>query len=319
MSIKARQSLLAESEATYGTDPTPGGTDAVIVIDDLTINVIEESADLDHVDAGLDGFEHVAGTLMYEVSFTTPLRGSGAAGTAPDIAPLIKACGFSETIVAATSVTYAPASVFDAATGYQSATFYIQDGTLQYQAHGCYGTFGLVAAAASFPKLAFTFQGLYEKPTDLASITAPTYDTTRPAPCRGMTFSIGGSSPRMSAFSLDLNRETHVVRDMAATLGVRAVELGRCKPSGAFTIQEQTIATIDHWARLDTPTNLAWSFAFGGSAGNICTIGRPAANTSGGLKYRVLSQGEDNGVISHEIGYTLGRHSLNDTLQLVFT
>ncbi len=320
MAIKPRQGVLAKVEATYGTDPTPVGTDALIAIDDLSIELLTEDAEIVHVDAHLDSFEHVAGTVAAAISFTTPLRGSGAAGTAPDIGPLLKAVGFSETIVAMTSVTYAPASAFGTAgNGYQSVTLYIENGTLQHQFHGCYGTVSLDASVASFPKLSWEFVGLYEKPTDVGTITSPTYDTTRPVPCRGLTFNIGGDTPRMTNFSLALNRETHMVRDMAATLGVQAFELGAIRPSGTTTIQLQTIATGDWWGRVDSPTNLNWSFAFGAVAGNIATINRPAGNTTGGLKFRTLAEGEDNGVLTLDLGFTLGRHAGQDTFEIVFT
>ena len=320
MAIQRRQSILAKSEAVHATDPVPVGTDAVRAIDDLSLEIITETGNVEPIDAGLDGYEHVEGLLGMRVGFTTPLYGSGAAGTAPDWGALIKACGFAETIVAVTSTTYAPASVFGAgATGYQSVTLYIQDGVLQWQLHGCYGTVGLAAAVGTFPKLAWQFVSLYERPTDVAPITAPTYDTTRPQPCRGLAFNIGGDTPRASEFNLALNRETHMVRDMSATYGLRAIELGRMAPTGDVRIQEQTLATADWWTRLDTPTNLNWSFVFGGTAGNIATIRRPAANTVGGLRIRDLSIGEDNGVKTLDLGFTLGRHAIDTELEIVLT
>ena len=320
MAIKARQSILAKVEAVYGTDPVPVGTDAVRAIDDLSIEILTEDGEIDPVDAGLDGYEHVEGLLAVKVGFTTPLYGSGAAGTPPDFGALLKATGFSETIVGGASVTYAPASVFGAAgAGYQSATLYIQDGVIQHQIHGCYGTFSLAAAVGTFPKIAWEFTGLYERPTDVAAITAPTYDTTRPQPCRGLVFNVGGDTPRASAMNLALNREVHLVRDMSAAFALRAVELGRMKPAGDMTIQEQTLATVDWWTRLDAPTNLAWSWAWTGAAGNISVIRRPAANTVGGLKIRTLSVGEDNGVKTLDLGFSLGRHAIDTALELVFT
>ncbi|MCK7495178.1 MAG: hypothetical protein MZW92_31855 [Comamonadaceae bacterium] len=44
-----------------------------------------------------------------QLTFDVEIKGSGAAGTAPELGVLLKGCGFGETVVAVTSVTYAPA------------------------------------------------------------------------------------------------------------------------------------------------------------------------------------------------------------------
>jgi hypothetical protein len=50
-----------------------------------------------------------AGTLI-SVSGKCEIKGSGAAGTAPEIAPLLRGAAWSETVVGGTSVTYKPTS-----------------------------------------------------------------------------------------------------------------------------------------------------------------------------------------------------------------
>ncbi len=317
MAIQARQSLLAKVEAAYGTDPTPAGVDAVRCIGSLDYTFNSEDAEIESVDAFLDGYAHVEGSVFVTVSFETPLWGSGAAGTAPEIGPLFKACGMDEVIVGATSVTYQPTSAFGAgAAGYQSNTFYIQDSTLQFQVHGVYGTFSIDASVSSFPKVSWSFTGLYERPTDVAAITAPTYDATRPAPCRGLTFQYAGITPRCTNWTLDLQREVHRVGDFGSTFGVAGFELGRCSPAGTFRVQERAIATENFWT-VDTPVASHWSLTFGSTAGNICTITRPGG--TGGIKFQNLSRGEDNGIITLDMAYSIGRNAGNDALELVFT
>ncbi|WP_444932401.1 hypothetical protein ACJJIF_22000 (plasmid) [Microbulbifer sp. SSSA002] len=70
-----------------------------------------------------------------EVTFNAELKGSGAAGTPPEIAPLLRACGLAETITAGTSVEYNLASE-----GHESITLYLyEDGSL-YKLTGVRGT-----------------------------------------------------------------------------------------------------------------------------------------------------------------------------------
>ena len=52
--------------------------------------------------------EQLPAGIHSELDFEVELAGSGAAGTAPAWGPLIRACGMSETITAATDVKYAP-------------------------------------------------------------------------------------------------------------------------------------------------------------------------------------------------------------------
>ena len=318
MAVQSRQSLLAKVEAVYGTDPTPVGTDAVPMIGDATLSAVTENGEIVPIDAFLDGYNHVEGTLFLTMSFSAMLKGSGAAGTAPEIGPLLKACGMSETVDAGVSVTYAPASVFNAAPGYHSATLYLDDGVHQWQIHGCYGTWSLESGIAGSPMLSFEFSGLYEIPTD-GAVTSPTYEATRPVATRGLTFNIGGSSARCSQFSMDLNREVHPVRSMAETYGIAGFELGRADVKGRWTFAEQTIATKDWWTPFQAGTVQDFSWVWGGTAGNIVTLARPAGNTIGGVKFDSLSRGEDNGVITHEMGFSMGRHAGEDTFSLAFS
>jgi hypothetical protein len=58
----------------------------------------------------LGNTEMVVGQRLVSVSFDVEIAGSGTAGTAPKWSALMQACGFSETIVSVTSVTYAPIS-----------------------------------------------------------------------------------------------------------------------------------------------------------------------------------------------------------------
>ena len=320
MAITRRQSVLAEVEAAYGTDPIPAGTDAMLAIDDLTVEVIRESGDLEPIDPFLDPLALVPGAMMMKVNFTTALRGSGAAGTAPEITPLLRGCGFNHVNVPATSDTFEPTSDFSvvAATGYQSLTLYIQDGNHQFQIHGAYGTFGLQAAVGSYCKMAWQFTGLYERPTDFATFTAPTYDVTRPQPCRGMVITIMGTAAsatlRPSSWTMDLNREVVASKSMAATFGYAAFELGRCVPSGTFRVQELLLATEDFFANLEDATLATLSLAFGATAGNIVTVSFP-----GSVALSSLARVDDGGLLSLDLGYQAARSAGDDAVRLAYT
>ena len=283
MAIVSQQSLLAKVEATYSTDPTPAGANAVACINEITLAPVTEDSQPVSVDAFLDSYEHVEGSIHVVCSFSTPLKGSGSAGTEPEITPLLKACGFKHLNTGATSDAFTLASTFGTLnTGYQSATFYIEDGTHKHQIHGCYGTLSIEANPASFPVANWTFTGLYERPTDVATFTAPTYDTSRPQPSRGLTMTLGGVAG-------------------GATFGAVVLPL----------------ASHDWYADLEAATLASMSMVWNGGAGNITTI--TTAGGTGGMAVRTLDRGEDNGVMTWDAGYSVGRSSGNDSINITFT
>lgn len=104
-----RKFLLAKAETTYGTDATPNAAN-VMWAENVQYRLTGQIVRGDPAKPGVGG---VAGVLYgehVEMSFDIPLAGSGAAGTAPKWGAIPKACGWSETISAGVSVTYALAA-----------------------------------------------------------------------------------------------------------------------------------------------------------------------------------------------------------------
>ena len=323
MALSRRRSVMIEREAVYGTDPTPAGTDAQLAHDDLSLEIVHDGQAVKDITPFLDPLPTVAGTVMFKMGLTTPLRGSGALGTAPETDPMWAACGFSLVTVGATSNTYAPASSYNTtpASGYVSATAYIEDGINLWQIQGMYGTFGITLDAGGYAKQKWQFSGLYERPAAKTTFTSPTYDATRPQPCRGLVMTLHGTAAsdtvRPISWSMDLNREVIVAKSMQATWGIAAIELGSCVPSGTFRVQYHSIAGKDWFAALEEQTISSMSITYGATAGNIVTISVPGCN--GGITVTSLGMSDDNGLITQEIGWSAARNAGDDSLSFVFT
>jgi hypothetical protein len=97
--LTRKRLLLAEIEGTYGSDPSPTGTDAVLVRDLNITPVQSESVNRDLVRPYLGASEQLLANVRVECTFSVELAGSGAAGTAPRYGSILKACGFAETAV----------------------------------------------------------------------------------------------------------------------------------------------------------------------------------------------------------------------------
>ena len=108
--LSRKRLILAKIEATYGTDPTPTGAEAILVRN-LEITPLEaETVSRELIRPYLGASDQLLAQTRVGINFEVELAGSGTAGTAPAYSALMKSCGLSETVVATTSVTYAPIS-----------------------------------------------------------------------------------------------------------------------------------------------------------------------------------------------------------------
>ena len=100
---------LAKLETVYGTDAAPTGAANFIQLSDVTFTPLagdEEQRNLLQPHLGHQGV-YLTGDYG-QFQFSVEIAGSGVAGTAPAVGPLLRACGFAETITAVTSVEYTP-------------------------------------------------------------------------------------------------------------------------------------------------------------------------------------------------------------------
>lgn len=153
--------LLAKIEATYGLDPTPAGATDAMLISNVSINPLNaQNVSRDLITGYMGGFQQLVGNRFVECSFDIELVGAGTAGTAPAWSPLMKACGFTETVTATTRVDYVPVS-----TAFSSVTFYYYDDGLLHKVSGARGNVQFKMGAGGRPVMSFSFKGLYSAPT----------------------------------------------------------------------------------------------------------------------------------------------------------
>jgi len=218
----------------------------------------------------LGNFEQLLGNQHVEVTFEVELAGSGTAGTAPKWGPIFRACGMGETIVASTSVTYAPVS-----SGFESCTLYFDNDGIRHKITGCRGTFSMNCEVNAIPTLSFTMMGIYNAPTDTSLPTATYTDQATPVLFRqGNTssFSIFGYSGILQALSLDIANE-NTYRELIG--GTKEVLLTDRKPAGEVTVEAVSLATHDFFTDATGTSTGGLSFTHGTVAGNIVAFSSP--------------------------------------------
>ena len=295
MALRTSQRLLlAKEESTYGTDPNPTGSADAVLVRSLEISPFQSDVvERELIRGYMGNYETLHASQRVELTFEVEMVGSGTAGTAPAFGPLLKACGNSETIVANTSVTYAPvSSSFDSVT-----LFFFQDGVRQIIT-GARGSFSINAELGAIPTISFTMIGLYNAPTDDANAT-PTYQNqAKPGLFKnGSTtsqqlFSYAGA---VQSFSFDQNNQT-VYRELVG--GSKAVEITDRRPGGSIVLEAVTMATKNYFTAITGSATGNNTFQHGQTAGNIFTFSAPQTDLS------AISYSDSDGIQMLNFDYT---------------
>lgn len=260
--LSRKRVITAKIETTYGTNSAPTGTNAILA---RNINLTPQDADLvdrDLVRPYLGRSEQLPAAIRQQLEFEVEMQGSGAAGTVPGYGVLLRACGMSETIVASTSVTYAPISQ-----NFESVTIVVNVDGVNHVLTGARGTVSVDLTTKQIPVYKFKFTGLYNTVADLGAVV-PTFTSFQtPATVSAIntpTFALHGVSPALSSLSVDLGNSlvhrTLVGQNENVLLTNRQVQ-------GNITVEAASIAFKDWFTLARDATLGALNIVHGTTAG----------------------------------------------------
>ena len=302
--------ILIETESTYGTDPTPTGTDAVLVRD---LNITPQQSDVvsrDLIRPYLGASEQLLANTRVECTFSVELAGSGTAGTAPQYGKALQACGLSETVAAGTSVTYAPVSA-----SFSSVTIHYNIDGVRHKVTGCRGTFVINTSVGEIPTIDFTFTGIYNAPDD-SSLPSVTYaNQATPLVFKDGntdTFQLLSYAGCLQSVTFDVGN-TLVYRELIGC--TKEVLLTDRASSGTVVLEAVTIATKDYFTAALTDSTLGnLTFQHGTTAGNIVDF----ASTR--IDIGDVSYSDQDGIAMLNIPYTAVPSTAgNDEFSLVYS
>jgi hypothetical protein len=308
--LSRKRLILAKTETTYGTDPTPTGAANAILVRNLEITPLQaDTVTRDLIRPYLGNSDQLLAQTRVEVTFEVELAGSGTAGTAPAYGPVLKACGLSETVAASTSVTYAPVSA-----SFSSVTIYFHNDGIRHKVTGCRGTFELNAEVGQIPVISFTMTGIYNAPTDEA-LPSPTYaDQAAPLIFKNgntSNFSIFSYSGCLQSLSFQMANEV-VYRELVGCTKESLI-VNRA-PAGDVVIEAPSIATKDFFTIATGSSTGSISFQHGGTAGNIVTFTTAQSDIAN------PSYSDQDGIQMLNLPYVAVPTSAgNDELSLVYT
>lgn len=235
--------VLAKIEATYGTDPTPSAGSNAILVSNVSITpLVSNNVSRDLIRGYMGGSEQLVGLSYVEAQFDVELQNGGTAGTAPAWGPLIRACGYAESLLTTPSrVEYVPISVT-----FESVTiWYYVDGVL-HKLLGCRGTFEVKAGVGERPVLSFRFIGLdggvsasAASALTLTGFKTPLVvtDTNTADLLLGCTYSAGVLSAGTAYPSRGLNLTAGNDVAYSPTVGGESVEITNRDVTGKLTLE----------------------------------------------------------------------------------
>lgn len=276
MALTFNRIVLAKIEPTYGTSSAPIGTaDVIRVGNDLDLKpLMMELAERDILYPWVSNRPRLATIAVAGISFSFEVSGSGTAGTAPRTSPLFRCSGHSETIVPATSVTYAPIN-----TALEGATINCRHDGKQHLLTGVRGNVTLDMKSNAVPTFKFSGMGFYSTPSDVANPALTFANQADPAIVNYLstpTVSVHGFNACMESFQFDCGRAPKLHQRAGCTRNIR-IDTER-KPSGEIVIEAPQITTKDYFTPALLQTLAPITFGHGLTAGNIFTFS--ASNTS---------------------------------------
>jgi len=263
--------VLAKVEATQFTDATPTAALNAILAKDLKVTPLKVQSEARNLMRPYFGnSEQIPVVEEAMVEFSVEMAGSGAAGTAPKYAPLLRMCGFAETINAGVSAVYNPIS-----SGFEFGTIYVyRDGTI-YKMTGAHGSLSVDMAAKKIPHFKFTLTGKYVAVSDGAIASGADFSGFQQPkasiPAWTGTLTWGAYAAKCAAFSADMASEiSHAIWMNNETLA----PVDR-KPKGSITVEAVTVASNDYFTQVRNATLQAFTLTHGTVAGNKVKLDAP--------------------------------------------
>jgi hypothetical protein len=310
--LDKRSVLASKDEATYNTDSVPTAAANAVLIEDLQWAFASQRMyQRNPVRSSLALLKPEYAGALITISGKTEIKGSGTAGTAPEIAPLLRGCGFKETIVASTSVTYKLSSV---AVDQKSQSQYFFDDGLRIILTGARGKPSFDVSVGKAGMVSWEFTGHFVSIADVA-LPAATYLSNVPPMLVNVPFTISGFAATIAKLAFDAGIELSTPDSISAVDGYGEVTISGRKLTGSFDPLRVAISTKDFIAQWRSGAVLALDTGvIGATAGNRYQITMPA------VTYTDVKRGNRNNVGTYEIPFQAAETATgDDDLSLVFT
>ena len=301
--------LLAKIQPAAGTDSVPTAAANAILcsepkVDPLNAQIVKRN----NVMAWMGNPGSIVTAVYATIEFEVELQGSGTAGTAPKFGPLLRGCALGETIVALTSVAYAPVD-----TAHEFLSFYYFLDGIKHVVTDAKGTVSFDLNALGIPVMKFKFWGFYSTPTDIANPSGSDYSGFKdPLPVsktNTTTFTLHGIVVKSNSQSLDLANQVEYINKP----NFEGIAIINRMPVGSAVFEVDTLAVKDWYSAIKAGTLGALAVTHGVGAGSITSMAAPKVQLTG-LTYSTVQ-----GIAHCNSGMELKANAGRDELVLTFT
>lgn len=313
--LTKNQLLLAKVETTEGVDAEPTAALNAILSEPVGANPDISKVNSNIVSRSISVRKTRLGRKKISFSIKVEVRGSGEAGTPPEISPLLQACGLGETITdteGSEKVTYKPVS---ASADQKSVTIYFYyDGKL-LKAFGCKGNFELNAAPGEIATFSFEMSGKHGGETDATLPTGAVYQNTEPPVAENGDVTIGSFSDGViQSLGLSSGNEITDRLDINSAEGIKSTTITSRNPEIKMTVEATTESVFAWWSKFTGRVEEAVSAQIGNVSGNIVQIAAPKACISDG----VSSPKDSNGLVTYDLTSQALENTGDDNYTITF-
>lgn len=310
MKLMRNMLVMAKVQTAKGTPAVPTAADnAMLVSSAMPSPIKAEFVDRALIRPYMGNSQKLVAGEHAAIEFEVELAGSGTAGTAPAFAPLLLACGFSETLSVGVSAVYAPVTA-----GQTYLTMLCNLDGIEFKLTDAVGDVSVDMNPKGIPRMKFMFMGVYHPATDVVTPTGADFtDFLRPLTVGKVntpTFTLHGTTPCVEQFSFALNNELNW-RELINCSGARRSDR---KPTATVVIELPTVADKNWGEAVRLGSSGAVTVLHGVAAGNRVGIGMPATTVA---SEPTLS--DSQGIAMLNLQLDVNPDAGNDELVLTFT
>ncbi|KMK68582.1 phage tail tube protein [Puniceibacterium sp. IMCC21224] len=302
--FERKLAILHKIETTYATDITPGTVDAMIA-SNVTFSPMEgEDAPRDLILPHLGSQGIILAGIYARLEFNIEIAGAGAAGTVPRYGSLLRICGFSETVTAATDVTY---EIIE--DDVDSGSIYFVMDKVRHVLLGSRGTVAKTYNAKGIPQYRFNLMGLLGTISDQTNPAVSAAGLIKPLPVSkaNTVLTLHGWTSVAESLSIDLGN-TVTPRFL---IGEEEIKITNRQSTGTAVLKATSLATINWFAIAQARTRAALSIVHGTTAGNIVEITAPE------VEIGRPTQGATDGIVNYSLPLMLCPDTGLDEMKIV--
>jgi len=253
-------------ETTPGVDAVPVAANAVQVLS-VDVTPTQDAIDRHVVKPTMGMKPHAQGKRTLEFKIKCELKGSGTAGTAPEISPLLQACYMSETLVPAAGANSAKVDYIPVTRNNKTCTIYVYKDGLLWKGIGAIGNANINANVAESTVVEFTMKCLYTDPTPATAPASPIFDATGPIVVSNADIvneNVG--TIKCGSFALDIGNQ------LAEHYTTSQHRFSVADRAPVFSITKDSISTAAEWNALRNGDTAVIVGQFGSIPGNKLVI-----------------------------------------------